>query len=107
MKRKEEKRRQNCHISKFSKYSRLFDSDFVRQILFTCKYLFREFYVPRVRRMEMTRGIKLQGKKKKKNGDGPTALAGPDFNLHLGNEKKQECRNLDSNICEKRPREGT
>lgn len=89
---------------KIFKIFRLFDSDFVRQILFMCKYLFREFYVPRVRRMEITRGIKLQ---EKKNGDGPTALAGPDFNLHLGNEKKQECRNLDSNICEKRPREGT
>lgn len=38
----------------------------------------------------------------KKNGGGPTALAGPDFNLHPGNEKKQECCNLDSNICEKR-----
>lgn len=49
--------------------------------------------------MEMTRGIMLHGKK---NGGGPTALAGPDFNLHPGNEKKQECCNLDSNICEKR-----
>lgn len=52
--------------------------------------------------MEMTRGIRLQDKKKK-NGGGPTALAGPDFDPHRENEKKQECRNLDSNICEKRP----
>ena len=61
--------------------------------------------MPRIRRMEMTRGVRLprgrKEKKKKISGD-PTAVAGPDFNLHPANEKKQECRNLDSNICEKR-----
>lgn len=47
---------------------------------------------PRVLRMEMTRGVRLQDKEKNKrrNGGGPTALVGPDFNLRSGGREKSK-----------------